>query len=188
VPRLADGGNARADSRANVFLAGMLHCSGGAFPVRIRNLSPDGALVEGGVLPDVGHAVRLERGPYTVAARVAWRSYNCCGLHYSTPIQVEKWIRYGTASAEQQRVDALMACARASPGPSAAPAEPAKPAHIDCVQAAAEIEAICEHLREASEGLAAEPEIVVLAQENLQRLDIAMTQLARLAQRLRAPH
>ncbi|HET9459417.1 MAG TPA: hypothetical protein VFO51_05505 [Sphingomicrobium sp.] len=49
------------------------------------------------------------------------------------------------------------------------------------------MEAICEHLRGAAEDLASAPEVVALALDALQRLDIACAQLASLAQRLRAP-
>jgi len=186
-PCAAEGDDPRNGPRANVFLAGVLHAAGGAFPVRIRNLSPEGALAEGGDLPDEGNAVRLQRGPYTVAARVVWRLDKGCGLRFSAAIPVEQWISYGTASGGQQRVDAMVADARsgtAGPGPVV---EPGSPGLIDCLQAATEMETLCEHLRGAAEDLAAKPEVVALAFEALQRLDIATAQLAGLAQRLRAP-
>lgn len=186
-PCSAEGEDSRNGRRANVFLAGVLHAAGGAFPVRIRNLSPEGALADGNDLPDEGNAVRLQRGPFTVAARVVWRGDKGCGLRFSAAIPVEQWINYGTASCGQQRVDAMIADARsgtAGPGPAL---QPCVPARIDCIQAATEMEAICEHLRGAAEDLASEPEFVVLAFDALQRLDIATAQLASLAQRLRTP-
>lgn len=184
-PCSAEAEDLRDSRRANVFLAGVLHAAGGAFPVRIRNLSPEGALAEGKDLPDEGNAVRLQRGPYTVAARVVWRGDKRCGLRFSAAIPVEQWISYGAASSGQQRVDAMLETARfGQPGPVPL-LQPAVPARIDCLQAATEMEVIAEHLRGAAEDLAAEPQVVALAFEALQRLDIATAQLAGLAQRLR---
>jgi len=186
-PCSAEAEDLRNGRRANVFLAGVLHAAGGAFPVRIRNLSPEGALADGKGLPDEGNAVRLQRGPFTVAARVVWRRDKGCGLRFSAPIPVEQWISYGTASSGQQRVDAMVADARSGLASHGASAVPAQTMPLDCVQAATEMEAICEHLRGAAEDLASEPEVVVLALDALQRLDIACAQLAGLARRLRAP-
>jgi len=182
-----EGDDPRIGRRANVFLSGVLHAAGGAFPVRIRNLSAEGALADGNDLPDEGNAVRLQRGPFTAAARVVWRGDKGCGLRFSAAIPVEQWINYGTASCGQQRVDAMIADARSGLAGYAPVHQQAVPARIDCLQAATEIEAICEHLRGAAENLASEPEIVVLALDALQRLDIACAQLAGLAKRLRAP-
>lgn len=40
----------RAEPRSNVFLAALMDGPGGALPVRLRNLSPRGALLEGPVI------------------------------------------------------------------------------------------------------------------------------------------
>lgn len=181
----AEGEDSRNGRRANVFLSGVLHAVGGAFPVRIRNLSSEGALAEGADLPDEGNAVRLQRGPFTVGARVVWRKEKSCGLRFSAPIPVEQWISYGTASCGQQRVDAMVESARSGTARHGTAVQPCIPARVDRLQAATEMEAICEQLSAAAEDLASEPEVVVLALDALQRLDTACTQLAGLARRLR---
>lgn len=175
----------RSGRRANVFLAGMLHSAGGAFPVRIRNLSTGGALVEGKDLPDEGNAVRLQRGPSTVAARIAWHRNDTCGLRFSAAIPAEQWIAYGTASSSQQRVDAMVERVRSGTAPCELTAPPDQPAALDCLRAAIEIEAICEQFREATESLACDAQLVAAGFDALQRLDAARQQLAGLAARMR---
>jgi hypothetical protein len=48
----------RIAERSNVFVIATLYCAAGSAPVRIRNLSPSGALIEGSVLPLPGARVQ----------------------------------------------------------------------------------------------------------------------------------
>jgi hypothetical protein len=48
------GRQQRADIRSNMFVMAVLYCDGCSAPVRIRNLSRSGALIESAVIPPDG--------------------------------------------------------------------------------------------------------------------------------------
>ena len=81
----------RCDKRTNIFLGATLRFDGRVAPVRVRDLSPDGAQVEGGLLPGCEASVTLERGSVSADATVAWRTEGRCGLHFSIPLPVAAW-------------------------------------------------------------------------------------------------
>ena len=120
---------ARAEARSNVFLTALIDSSDGPLPVRVRNLSPHGALLEGPVLPVEG-LVRLRRGDLHVRAKVAWRHDGYCGLRFESTIEVATWLkRLGHHG--QDRVDQIVAALRTGTVPKAAdPAPLEDPAEI----------------------------------------------------------
>jgi hypothetical protein len=76
--------------------------------VRVRNLSPNGALLEGGNLPAEMRTVLLKRGSLAVAGQIAWSRGGQCGIRFSAPIEVAEWVdRAGPVG--QQRIDATVA-------------------------------------------------------------------------------
>ena len=174
----------RTSRRANVFLAGVLRIGGSSWPVRIRNLSATGALVDGKDLPEEGHNVRLHRGPHSADATIVWRKAGACGLRFETNVPVQEWIAYATAHSGQQRVDEIIASVRAgaSNDPVNSPTAPA-----DCSQAgvAGQLHAIAEQLKGAADELTAIPAVVAEGTAALQQLDIATQKLAELSSRLR---
>lgn len=62
----------RGTARSNMFLAAVLEGPGFSGPVKVRNMSSAGALVEAACLPDTGASVHLLRGSLSVSALVAW--------------------------------------------------------------------------------------------------------------------
>lgn len=101
----------RAESRANVFLGAVLDSGAGSVPVRVRNISPNGALIEGPILPAPGAKVRLVRGTLRAAGTLAWEAQNHAGISFEEPINVEAWVqRIGHPG--QQRVDSAVAAIR----------------------------------------------------------------------------
>ena len=60
----------RSQSRSNVFLSASLVFGAVPVPVRVRNMSRTGALLDGGSLPPVGTPIRLVRGELN--AEGAW--------------------------------------------------------------------------------------------------------------------
>ena len=48
--------------RTNMFLMATIYAGGGSAPVKVRNLSLAGALIEGGRIPDVASEITLRRG------------------------------------------------------------------------------------------------------------------------------
>ena len=77
----------RSAKRARVLLAAKLRTGGGYdIDVRLRDLSPRGALVEGKALPPQGTETVFSRGSITVPARVAWTGEGRAGLEFAFPV------------------------------------------------------------------------------------------------------
>ena len=62
----------RKSRRSNVLMSASLELSGTSLPVKLRNLSADGALVEGDKLPVEGASILFRKGDLSVPGRVAW--------------------------------------------------------------------------------------------------------------------
>ena len=103
--------NHRSQPRSNVFLSAALIVGMAAVPVRLRNLSTRGALLDGPSLPPAGSQVRVLRGELSAEGEIAWRADDQAGLRFSGEIDVEKWVqRIGHRG--QQRVDQTVAALR----------------------------------------------------------------------------
>jgi len=137
----AEGGaEDRASPRTNLLLAATVEAGGLTVPVRIRNLSETGALLEGAGLPDAGVALVLKRGELQVSAVVAWAAGGRRGVKFDGPTPVSAWTGGKprpldcTGLRNQRRVDAIQAEARAEGAagrelrmPAAAPVPQAAP-------------------------------------------------------------
>jgi hypothetical protein len=157
LPRKTDS---RSATRSNVFLAALLVTDSSSFPVRIRNLSPRGALLDGSSLPTAGLTVRLVRGGLTAQGRIAWQAGNQIGISFDDQIEVDQWVqRVGHAG--QQRVDFVVAALRRDEGP----AEVAEPMELPSLASiSSELDQICVRL-------ASTPGLTVQLAEDLLRLD-----------------
>lgn len=106
----------RQQIRSSVFLSAVLAHKGGSKPVRVRNISVTGALLDGTNLPLEGAAVQLRRGNLCAAGEVAWQGRDNCGIRFNEPIDLEPWVsRVGHAG--QRRVDNILATLRAGDVP-----------------------------------------------------------------------
>ena len=104
----------RSDPRSSVFLTAVLYTGSEQTPVRIRNLSAHGALLEGTNLPPEGISVQIRRGSLSAAGDIAWSRDQHCGLRFAAIIDVASWIeRAGPAG--QQKIDAAIAEFRREP-------------------------------------------------------------------------
>src|SRR4051812_48767645 len=106
------GAEKRLGPRSNIFVTGTLYGAGGSAPVRVRNMSLNGALVEAEALPSVGSLVRLCRGSLSVMGEIAWVAAGKAGLHFSSAICVSDWLPAGQRGAGQQMADELVHQAR----------------------------------------------------------------------------
>jgi hypothetical protein len=77
-------------------------------PVRVRNLSAHGALLEGVDLPQEDVAIWLRRGSLCASGDVAWGDVRHCGIRFATAINVDEWVRRA-GPVGQQRIDATVA-------------------------------------------------------------------------------
>lgn len=109
----------RASPRTNLLLSANAEVGGRILPVRIRNLSETGAMLEGAGLPDAGMKLVLARGDLHVSAVVAWAAGGRRGVRFDGPTPVHEWTGGSkprpldcTGLRDQRRVDALQAEAR----------------------------------------------------------------------------
>lgn len=148
APRKEIDPDSRASERSNVFLSATLYSDTGSFPVRIRNISPGGALLDGTNLPAIGSSIRLARAHLTAEGEIAWQSHDFRGLRFRSTVDVQEWVK-SRAHAGQQRVDQAIAQIRAERR-SKIPVE-----QNDDQQNLDSVDAICAALDQISKQLAA---------------------------------
>jgi hypothetical protein len=184
------------EPRKSLMLAATLDAGGASVPVRIRNMSQRGAMVDGAYLPGPGTMVRLERLSLATSAIVIWRLDGRCGLKLADPVVPDEWVagvRRGVVARTnfgQARVDGIQAALReGATMPSAPPSEPAAEAidrdRLDAL-IAEEIGQVARALESALDELSEIPEVIVKHERALQSLDIACAILDSLAPVLRA--
>jgi hypothetical protein len=187
------GVTARAP-RKNVMLAATISAGRACAPVRIRNLSEVGAMVDGAALPEAGTSLVLNRLALSVPASVVWSHDGRCGLRLARPIVVDDWIAgaesvAGSLAAGQTRVDQLQSAIRSGvvlPAEMAAPApDPVTAIPLER-RVAAELASLKRILDEVSDELIEEPEILARHERAMQKFDIAAMIIAELSKVLAA--
>jgi hypothetical protein len=112
------GTSARARApRKNLLLTATIRSGGVSAPVRIRNLSEKGAMVDGHALPEPGASVILQRLEVEMRGVVAWRTEGRCGIQFEGAASVDEWVAGRRAPAAifgqgQSRVDQIQAAIR----------------------------------------------------------------------------
>ena len=84
----------RTTNRSNVLFTASLELSGAAVPVRMRNLSCNGALVEGDNLPIEGSELLFRKGDRAIKGRVVWTSERHAGIAFARPLPPEQLRRH----------------------------------------------------------------------------------------------
>lgn len=84
----------RRSSRSNVLLKATLEVPGASLAVVLRNLSQDGALVQGHSLPEQGARVLFHRQGLSVPSRIAWCDRNLAGLQFDYPLYPREILRH----------------------------------------------------------------------------------------------
>jgi hypothetical protein len=168
---LQSSANQRSQSRSNVFLSAALVVGSATVPVRLRNLSTRGALLEGASLPPAGSHARVLRGELSADGEIAWQAQGQAGLSFSTEINVAEWVRR-IGHRGQERVDEAVAALRAhQPARTTARNE-----HSSLAKLSRELDQICERL-------AGSPAMTVELAEELVRLNALARELEQLAAR-----
>jgi hypothetical protein len=83
----------RQSRRSNVLLAASIEAMGAVIPVKLRNLSVEGALIEGDGLPVEGSEILFRRNDLSVCSRVAWVHGKQAGVAFREPIAQEDVLR-----------------------------------------------------------------------------------------------
>jgi hypothetical protein len=103
--------------RKNLLLTATIRSQGVTAPVRIRNLSEKGAMVDGQALPEPGASLILQRLEVEMRGVVAWRAEGRCGIRFEGAASVDEWVA-GRRAPEtifgqgQSRVDQIQAAIR----------------------------------------------------------------------------
>lgn len=83
----------RSSRRSPVLLAASVEVGGATQAVKLRNLSKDGALIEGDALPVEGSSTLFCRNDLSVRARVAWVQGRFAGLAFERSLEKEEVLR-----------------------------------------------------------------------------------------------
>jgi hypothetical protein len=84
----------RKNRRSNVLMSASLELSGTSVPVKLRNLSAEGALVEGEKLPVEGSSVLFRKGDLSMPGRVAWVNEKQAGVNFAQKLNPEQLLRH----------------------------------------------------------------------------------------------
>ena len=84
----------RKTRRSNVLMAARLELSGTSLPVKLRNLSAEGALVEGDKLPVEGASIVFRKGDLSVPGKVAWAKTRHAGISFERKLRPEQVLRH----------------------------------------------------------------------------------------------
>jgi hypothetical protein len=67
---------------------------GASAKAKLRNLSKEGALVEGDGLPAIGQMVKFHKGDLHLSGIVAWRAGNRAGIAFDQPLDPDSVLRH----------------------------------------------------------------------------------------------
>lgn len=182
------------DARKNLMLAAQIAAGDLCAPVRIRNMSASGAMIDGPALPDPGSRFVLRRLNLQINATAVWTRGGRCGVRLAGQVDIEEWISgvhkpMREASLGQLRVDEIQAAVRSGAMlPAASPAaESAAPDVTLLARLGAELAFLQQTLAAAAEQLSDDPHVLTKHGEALQEIDIAAACLAELATVAAAP-
>ena len=83
----------RSSRRSPVLLAASIDVAGAEQSVKLRNLSREGALIEGDCLPVEGSSTVFKRNELRVIARVAWVQGRFAGIAFEHPLAKDEVLR-----------------------------------------------------------------------------------------------
>lgn len=79
----------RRSRRSNVLMAAALETAAGPLDVTLRNLSAEGALVEGDNIPGTGEPVVFRKKDLVISGQVAWVNERRAGIAFDTKLEPE---------------------------------------------------------------------------------------------------
>ena len=166
----------RSSARTNLFVAAVLYSEDGNCPVKVRNLSECGGLVEASTLPAAGTDVRLCRGSLVVPGKVVWQRAGRAGLRFASAITVADWLP-NNHSRHQSRVDDLVHQVRT--GRADHPDTHTAEASSKAASASNPVNAIASAIERLADELAADPYMIANHSWKLQQLEMTVQQLRR---------
>ena len=168
----------RSEPRMSLFVMASMTARSVSGPVKVRNLSKFGGLIDGPQLPELGEALQLRRGGLSASGRVVWSSGTKAGLRWDDPVAVTDWLPSHRSG--QAIVDDTFQRMRGAGGKEQARRQ-TSPSHMlpyDQVQLGQSAEA----LDALADALAEHPDIVARLASELQVLDTAAQVLRKIAE------
>ena len=95
----------RRTSRSHDLMAASIEADGVTVSVKLRNLSSEGALVEGDQLPAVGSAVMFHKKELNLAGRVAWVTAGRAGIAFDAMLDPDSVMRHVPRTRPQPKPD-----------------------------------------------------------------------------------
>lgn len=77
-----------------MLMSASLELSGTSLPVKLRNLSAEGALVEGDKLPVEGASILFRKGDLSVPGQVAWVKGRQAGIAFARDLNPDQLLRH----------------------------------------------------------------------------------------------
>jgi hypothetical protein len=158
-----------------MFVLATMAAASASGPIKIRNMSLSGALLEGSTLPPIGECLSLRRGELAISGQIVWRQQGKAGLCFDHEVDVTDWLPAGSGG--QQRVDRTFQEIKANPAPAHPPSAPARPSAIG----KSDLLRVADALDVLANILAEDVRIVALHASKLQALDAASQMLRRCA-------
>src|SRR3954470_8741349 len=84
----------RRSRRSPVFLAASIEVAGSPQPVKLRNLSEEGALIEGERLPLEGTTTFFQRNELRLKSQVIWVEGRYAGVAFARQLKPEEVLRH----------------------------------------------------------------------------------------------
>lgn len=144
-------------------------------PVKIRNMSQGGALIEGGALPRLGEALSIRRGELTAVGRIVWCEEGRAGVRFDCEVDVMDWLPAG--SRKQEQVAQTFHELKNSHRESIAPPPPRVTGNSPFDRQ--DLLEVAEALDALADVLAEDPRVIATCASKLQALDIASQLLRR---------
>ena len=101
----SDNPQNRRSRRSHVLMAASIEADGVVAPVKLRNLSTEGALVEGDCLPSVGSAVLFRKNELKLTGQVAWITGRRAGVAFATMLDPESVMRHVPSPRPRAKLD-----------------------------------------------------------------------------------
>lgn len=171
--------DARQQPRTSLFVMAALYSAFGSAPVKVRDMSSTGALIEGGVVPPAGTKILLSRGSLEVAGEIVWSREGRAGLRFDSHVSVREWLPRQRPSSPQQKVDETVQRIKTdlawnSGRSELPPSNSNRVSVLQLVQLRTAIETL-------ADDLVADPEVVRRHATKLQTLDLVAQLLTKLA-------
>ncbi len=167
----------RHGARTHLFVVATLSSDSGSTPVRVRNMSARGALIEAAALPIPGSLFVLKRGSLQASGLVAWSASRQAGLAFHASVDVPDWMAR-LPNARQDQVDEIVAAHKSAAGmkkcPELASIGAERPTAIE-----AELTLLGAELAQLGNGLASDV-VLVATHPEIQLLDVALQRIARI--------